>query len=107
MGWLSSQIPGGGRSPVQINSPSGTPVEASSSLLAFGWAQGVAVPGPGSSLAAVAQASALAKLTEAPEAVPATFARGRAPLSDLSSEDSTSALPDLPTVVSLCAGRPH
>ena len=104
LGWLSSQIPGGGGVP--NDGLNAKPAKSPNLLLAFGWAQSMAVPGPCSSLAAMAQTSALDTVIEPHGAV--ADARGRLRLSDLPATNSTPAMQDLPIVAgAMYAGYPH
>jgi predicted anti-sigma-YlaC factor YlaD len=101
LGWLSSQIPGGGLRVEGNRSIERTRV-SSNSPLGFGWAQSMGV------LAAVAQATAMDTTAEAPDAAPASLARERLRLSDLPAADSTPVMPGLPIVAgALCAGYSH
>jgi anti-sigma factor RsiW len=105
LGWLSSQIPGGGPGPEVIRV---TPVSAPNPMLALGWAQSIAIPGPCNSLAAMAQATALDSLVDQSAAEPAAVIHGRVRLSDLPATHSTPALSDLPLVAgTMYAGYPH
>jgi hypothetical protein len=83
-------------------------VSAPNPLLALGWAQSIAIPGPCNSLAAVAQATALDSLVDQPAVEPAAAIHGRVRLSDLPATHSTPALSDLPLVAgTMYAGYPH
>lgn len=104
LGWLSSQIPGGG--------PGGkvrvTPVASPNPLLALGWAQSIAIPGPCNSLAAMAQATALDSLVDQSAAEPTAVLHGRVRLSDLPAANASPAMSDLPIVAgTLYAGYPR
>lgn len=106
LGWLSSQIPGGGS--IRDGGLDPEPVRSMNPLLAFGWAQSMAVPGPCSSLAAMAQATALDSLVDQPDAEPTALIHGRLRLSDLPAASSTPVMSELPIVAgTLCAGYPH
>jgi hypothetical protein len=82
LGWVSSQIPvrghgGSGAAGHGAGNTHTASVQPPHPLLAAGWAQAVAVRGPCSPLAAVAQTAALETFIEAPSAAPATFIRER------------------------------
>lgn len=108
LGWLSSQIPGGGDLTVNPTPGPNASAEEPRPLLALGWVQSIAVPGPGSPLAALAHAVAVDSLIEPEIRSPAPLLGGRLRLSDLPATNSNPALADLPLVAgTLCAGYPH